>query len=259
MRAKRELTRHQQVVRSYWPYTLSIYEQLFLDVGNLVGTPDTGALPVLQGSVPNPGANDKPDPAACEQIRAKWCEYVREWIEDSDHALLGLRNMIRNALLKDDPSQLQALAIRLANLRALSGPIRRRSSHALLWSDRFSEPSALFPRPTRTTFAIPLAALGHEVKMWEAPLLFDLPRALAAAVLSFTGKGLKLVCCRQCGRCVLGRRNQKFCPGGTCRFAWHQSQPEYKKTRREYMRNKMRFYREHEKRSDRLNRKTMGR
>jgi hypothetical protein len=253
---KRTLTHRQRVVQSYWPYMLGLCEELFLDLANLSGKPGGRAQPALEGRIPNPGATDDPDPERCRRLREKWSGVFREWLETEDAALLGLRNIIRNALISDDTERFQALAVRFANFPALPRPPKGHPHLDLHWSDRNSDTTAFFPRPGVRGFTIPLAAIG--ANFWQAPILFDIPRALAAAVLSLTGKGRKLVCCRQCGRCLKGRSNQGFCPGGRCRRAWHRSQPANREKTRVYMREKMRVYRALEKRRNQTNQKLSG-
>jgi hypothetical protein len=135
----------------------------------------------------------------------------------------------------------------LANAHVV--PKRSSTQHLdLSWSDRGSDVAALSPRLDTSGWVVPLKELMGPIKHWKAPILYDLPRALAAAIVSFASEGRKLVCCRKCGRCVIGRRNQRFCPGGKCRRAWHQQQPGTKEKRRAYMREMMRKYRAHERR-----------
>jgi len=224
------LTQEQKVVRAYWPYTLGLCEALFLDLANL---------------------NAKPtDPKQLERFRAKWSGKFREWLDSEDDVLLALRNMVHDALRQGD---LEALALRIANLPALPGKTNVKLDLPYLES---GNPASLFPTLGPKGFRVGLwGLLTVRVNRRKFPILFDMPRALAAAILSFTGQGLKLVRCDYCERCAIGRSNQRFCPGGVCRRAWHQNQPADKEKRREYMRVKMRQYRAIEKHRNQLNQK----
>ncbi len=235
MLEKRILTKQRHPVGAYWEYVLGLCERLLLDLGNLPGRRGRMADHVPEGYVPDPGATDEPDPIECQRFREKWSPRLLglgEAETDNDN-LLDYRNHLRKALLHDGPEDLRVLAIGLANRPATA---------------KWMEFTLLDGSP------------------WSAPILFDFPRALAAALLSFSGKGHKLVCCPQCGRCVIGRSNQKFCPGGKCRIAWHRHQPESRKKWRTYMRDYMRnsralepsrrsFDRAQEKRRNQINRK----
>lgn len=236
MRKKRMLTRQQKVIRSYWPYMLGLCEGLFLDIANL-----------------NP---KRRDPKQCERFRSKWSGKFREWLESEDEALLMLRNMVHDALKHRDPDKNEALALRLANLPAMPG---RTNTHLDLPYLDTGDPTYLFPRLAKKTFMVRLTGLlGRPVVSHRKfPILFDMPKALAAAILSFTEKGLRLVRCAYCERCSIGRSNQKFCPGGVCRRSWHEQQPANREKRREYMKMKMREYRDNEKRRNEYNKKRM--
>jgi hypothetical protein len=228
------LTGKQKVVRSYWPYMLGLCEGLFLDLANL---------------------NPKPtDPKQCERFRAKWSGKFREWLESEDDVLFGLRNIVHDALRQGD---LETLALRLANLPALPG---RSHAHLDLPYLESGDPTSLIPRLAPEGFRVALLRLMTlRVNRLELPILFDMPRALAAAILNFTGQGLRLVRCDYCERCAIGRSNQRFCPGGKCRRAWHESQPATKDKRRKYMRDYMSDYRAQEKERNRINLRLAGR
>lgn len=180
------------------------------------------------------GATDDPFPGECQRFRGKWSRLfigVDEG-EPDDAELLDLRYHVRGALLQGGPESLRELAIRMANRPA-----------------RTRQPGQAYPPFKWFEFTL------RDGSTRKAPILFDFPRALAAALLSFSEKGRKLVCCRQWGRCVRGRSNQRFCPGGKCRLAWHRSQPAYKEKWRKYMKQKMREYRALEKLRNQTNQK----
>ena len=226
---KRQLTQEQKVVRAYWPYMFDLCEGLFLDLANLKAK--------------------AADSEQYERFRGKWSGNFREWLETEDDVLLALRDMVHEALRHRDPKELEVLAVRFANLPALP---RRTYGHLDLPYRQTGDPTALFPRQGPKGFVVPLEVMTLRARR-RFPILFDMPRALAAGILSFTGKGLRLVRCDYCERCAIGRSNQRFCPGGVCRRAWHEHQPANKEKRREYMRVKMREYRAKEKDRNRIN------
>jgi hypothetical protein len=96
-----------------------------------------------------------------------------------------LRSSVCNALIHDDQAELYRLAVQLANARVV--PKRSSTQHLdLSWSDRDSDVAALSPRLGGSGWVVPLKELMGPSKHWKAPILFDLPRALAAAIVSFT-------------------------------------------------------------------------
>jgi hypothetical protein len=212
---------------------LELCEGLFLDLANLKAKPS--------------------DPKQYERFRGKWSGKFREWLETEDDVLLALRDMVHEALGHRDPKELEALALRFANFPALPG---KAYGHLDLPYRQTGDPTALFPRQGPQGFVVPLEVMTLKASRRKFPMLFDMPRALAAAILSFTGKGRRLMRCDYCERCAIGRSNQRFCPGGVCRRAWHQAQPANKKKRREYMKMKMREYRKLEKRRNEYNTKS---
>jgi hypothetical protein len=210
---------------------LELCEGLFLDLANL------NVEPV--------------DPEQCEAFRRNWSGIFRECLETEDDVLIALRQMVHEALRFRDAKRFEALALRFGNLPALSG--KTYGTVDLPYPQK-GVPSALFPRRGKNGFLVqPLEVMTLKASRMRLPKLFDMPRALAAAILSFTGKGLRLVRCEHCERCAIGRSNQRFCPGGVCRRAWHQAQPATKEKRRKYMRKKMREYRRQERRRNRTN------
>ena len=227
MRKKRTLTKQRHTEGAYWQIVLGSCEQLLLDLGNLAGKRGRTADHIAEGHVPDPGATDDPDPAKCQRFRDTWSHRFLGLDDTNDYELLNLRYLLRGALIHGDSTDLEALAIRMANR---PGP-RMRPKGGHLYFD----------------FHLP------DGRVWKAPMLFDFPRALAAALVQSIGKGRKLVCCPQCGRCAIGRSHQRFCPGGKCRRAWHRHQPGNIAKWREYMRDKMREYRAEDKRRNQTN------
>jgi hypothetical protein len=224
MKMKRTLTGG-----SYWQDIIRIYEILLIELANLKGErdPQTKPAPPWLHHTPKPGATEIPDPEACARFRKRWEPFLLQ-VQEDDHKLLQFRSEIRYAIWKGTPRAIQSVAFN--------------------WS---GDPIYALRKPGLKCFRSTLAD-GSE---FPAPILFDLPRALAVAAIGFLGTTRKLVCCRQCGRCAIGRKNQSFCPGGKCRRAWHFRQPGAKEKRRIYYREKMREYRALEKKRSQINQK----
>ena len=204
-------------------------EQLLLDLGNLAGKRGRTADYIPKGHVTDPGATDDPDPAKCQLFRDRWSPWFlgldKTGKDATDDELFRVRYRLRRALIHGGPEDLEELAIRMAHRTA-----------------RATRPDPTDIRVKWFDLTLP------DGSTWKAPILFDFPRALAAALVSFIGKGRKLVCCPQCGRCAIGRSNQRFCPGGKCRRAWHRHQPKSIEQWRAYMRQ----YMAHQRAQDRI-------
>lgn len=216
MKIKRSLTAKRHGVGAYWPHILELCEEQLLDLGNLAGKRGT----VPRGLSPlEPGAIDHLDHEACERFREKWSRKFREWLRPDAEELLQLRNLVRSALICD-PKDRTTLAYRLGTLA-----------------------------PKRLEYDTPEYEDGdyHMVQLLSivgpgsctAEARFNLPWALVVPLVNFSEQGHKLVCCRRCGRCMRGRSNQRFCPGGRCRRAWHREQPGNKEKWRAYMKGYM--------------------
>ena len=264
MKLKRTLTEQRHAVGAYWEYVLGSCEELLLDLGNLAGKRGLAADVVQKDRIPTPGATDDPDPGECRRFREKWSHLFLVWDEARNYQLLELRRRLRRALIHGGPKDLQVLAIEMANVPPRAATLLTTGGQRhVQYLDFYLSRKGLSVIPRPFLFGVdsmqpaeldwkPPRSLGTN---WKAPILFDFPRALAAALVSFIGKGRKLVCCPQCGRCTKGRSNQRFCPGAKCRRAWHRSQPGNKKKWRAYMRQKMREYRALEKRRNQINQK----
>lgn len=235
-------------------------EELLIDLGNLGGKRNLADNSIAKGRKPNSGAADDLDPGECQRFREKWSRLFLSSGGTDNYQLFELRGILRRALIHGGIEELQVLAIQLANRPSPNIPAgggHRHFQYVQFYKSRTD--MAVVSRP----FAFPPDSMLPAELDWKpprsfrstlkAPVLFDFPRALAAAILNFIESGQRVVCCRLCGRCMKGRSNQRFCPGGKCRLAWHRHQPCNKEKWRKYMRGKMREYRALEKRRNQIN------